>query len=78
MHVHFLKSSHYLWICELLKEKYDIELSLTDFRQSGVYLEDDVFETLQLPLFYPNEFKERVDEILTNPDIVLEYYCEEY
>ena len=41
-------------------------------------LDEDIFEILQLPLFYPNEFKERVDEILTNPDIVLEYYCEEY
>ena len=81
LHEQFLKSCHYLWICELLKEKYGIELSLSDFKQSGVYLEDledNVFEALKLPLFYPNEFKERVDEILTNPDIVLEYYCEEY
>ena len=74
----FLQSCHYLWICELLKEKYDIEISLRDFRYSGVSMEDDFFDTMQLPLFYPVEFKNRVDEILTNSDIILEYICETY
>jgi len=74
----FEKSCHYLWICELLKEKYDINLSLRDFRYSGVSMEDDLFGMLQLPIFYPSDYKERVDEILTNPDIILEYTCESW
>ena len=74
----FLQSCHYLWICELLKEKFDIELTLREFRYSGVSMEDDFFESMQLPLFYPVEFKEKVENILTNPDIVLEYVCESW
>lgn len=74
----FEKSCHYLWICELLKEKYNINLSLREFRYSGVSMEDDFFESMQLPLFYPIDFKEKVDNILSNPDIVLEYVCESW
>ena len=74
----FEKSCHYIWICELLKEKYNVDISLTDFRYSGVSMEDDLFEVLQVPLFYPADFKNRVNEILTNPDIVLEYTCESW
>ena len=74
----FEKSCHYLWICELLKEKYNIDLSLREFRYSGVSMEDDFFESMQLPLFYPSDFKEKVDNILSNPDIVLEYVCESW
>ena len=76
LQLQFEKSCHYLWICELLKEKYDIKLSLREFRYSGVSMEDDFFESMQLPLFYPTDFKERVDTILSNSDIVLEYTCE--
>ena len=74
----FEKSCHYLWICELLKEKYNIDLSLREFRYSGVSMEDDFFESMQLPLFYPSDFKEKVDNILSNPGIVLEYVCESW
>lgn len=74
----FMQSCHYLWICELLKEKFDIELTLREFRYSGVSMEDDFFESMELPLFYPVEFKEKVENILTNPDIVLEYTCESW
>ena len=74
----FMQSCHYLWICELLKEKFDIELTLREFRYSGVSMEDDFFESMGLPLFYPVEFKEKVENILTNPDIVLEYTCESW
>ena len=41
----FMQSCHYLWICELLKEKFDIELTLREFRYSGVSMEDDFFES---------------------------------
>ena len=78
MQAQFEKSCHYLWICELLKEKYNIDLSLREFRYSGVSMEDDFFESMQLPLFYPIDFKEKVDNILSNPDIVLEYTCESW
>lgn len=74
----FEKSCHYLWICELLKDKYDIEISLRDFNYSGVSMEDDFFENMQLPLFYPSDYKDRIEEILTNSDIVLEYTCENW
>lgn len=74
----FMQSCHYLWICELLKEKFDIELILREFRYSGVSMEDDFFESMELPLFYPVEFKENVENILTNSDIVLEYICESW
>ncbi len=74
----FMQSCHYLWICELLKEKFDIELTLREFRYSGVTMEYDFFESMELPLFYPVEFKEKVENILTNPDIVLEYICESW
>lgn len=74
----FMQSCHYLWIWELLKEKFDIELILREFRYSGVSMEDDFFESMGLPLFYPVEFKEKVENILTNPDIVLEYTCESW
>lgn len=74
----FMQSCHYLWICELLKEKFDIELTLREFRYSGVSMEDDFFESMGLPLFYPVEFKEKVENILTNPNIVLEYTCESW
>ena len=74
----FMQSCHYLWICELLKEKFDIELTLREFRYSGVSMEDDFFESMELRLFYPVEFKKKVENILTNPDIVLEYTCESW
>ena len=74
----FEKSCHYLWICELLKEKFDIDLSLRDFSYSGVSTEIDVFESMQLPMFYPNDFKDRVEDILTNSDVILEYVCESW
>ena len=74
----FMQSCHYIWICELLKEKFDIELTLREFRYSGVTMEDDFFESMELPLFYPVEFKEKVENILTNSDIVLEYICESW
>ena len=69
----FLKSCHFIWICELLKDKYNINLSLREFRDSGVQMEDDLFYELQLPMFYPDDFKSKIDEIITNPEYVLEY-----
>ena len=35
-----------------------------------------VFEDLNLAFLYPEEFKERLEEIVTSTDIVIEYISE--
>ena len=72
----FLKSCHYIWIKEWLLNEYCLYLELNPFRESGLYFRYNVFEELGLPFLYPDEFKERLEEIITSSDIVLEYICE--
>lgn len=73
----FLKSCHYIWIKEWLLEEYCLHLELNKFRESGVDLEFTVFEDLNLAFLYPEEFKERLEEIVTSSDIALEYICDD-
>lgn len=73
----FLKSCHYTWIKEWLLNEYCLHLELNKFKESGVYFRYNIFEELGLPFLYPEEFKEKLEEIVTSSDIVLEYVCEE-
>ena len=72
----FLKSCHYLWIKEWLLDNYCLHLDLNKFRESGMNLQLTVFEDLNLAFLYPEEFKERLEEIVTSTDIVIEYISE--
>lgn len=72
----FLKSCHYLWVKEWLLDNYCIHLDLNKFRESGMTLQLTVFEDLNLAFLYPEEFKERLEEIVTSTDIVIEYISE--
>lgn len=72
----FLKSCHYLWVKEWLLDNYCLHLDLNRFRESGMVLQFTVFEDLNLAFLYPDEFKERLEEIVTSTDITLEYICE--
>ena len=72
----FLKSCHYLWIKEWLLDNYCLHLDLNKFRESGMTLQLTVFEDLNLAFLYSDEFKERLEEIVTSRDIVIEYICE--
>ncbi len=72
----FQKSCHYLWVKEWLLNDYCLNLELNKFRESGMALQYTVFEDLNLAFLYPEEFKERLEEIVTSSDIVIEYISE--
>lgn len=75
----FKHSCHYIWICEMLKEKCNCTLKLRFFRYSTFYIEDvRYFLESNFPIYYPKKFKESVWNILTNDNIVLDYYSEEW
>ena len=73
----FLKSCHYTWIKEWLLDEYCLHLELNKFKESGLFFRYNVFEELSLPFLYPDEFKQRLEEIVTSADITLEYICED-
>lgn len=75
----FKHGCHYIWICEMLKEKCNCTLELRPFRYSNLYLEDiHYFVENTFPLYYPEKFKESIWDIVGDASVTMEYYSESW